>query len=200
MANDLLSQVIDFIINLVTSFYGPQIKAPEPKIKEMPPIQVYHVDIEVPIQPVAANEAVSPEIDWTNPTYLITPHFSVDDALTLHNWHRLANQKDGANFVSLTALCQKMEQVREALGCPIKVHCMYRSPAYNQEQKIKPNDAHSLSLACDFDCSPALTIQQAKDKLEPLLEKLSIRMERGTTNWLHIDMKMPGITGRYFTP
>jgi hypothetical protein len=88
------------------------------------------------------------------------------------------------------------------LGVPINVHCMYRSPAYNLEQGIlKPTgmDVHAMNMACDFDASPNLTIQQVKDILEPMLEQLGIRMERGTTTWCHIDLHPVG-NARYFNP
>ena len=143
------------------------------------------------------------DIDWTDPAAQVTDHFTVGDALTLHNWGRIATEEDGADFAKLLALCQKMEEVRAALGCPINVHCMFRSKKYNLEQGIlKPtgDDVHARSEACDFDCNGHLTIQQVKDKLEPKLEELGIRMEKGTTSWVHIDLRLPGPSGRYFTP
>lgn len=138
-------------------------------------------------------------IDWTNPKAKVSDHFTVNDCLILHNWNRLAKEDDGADFNALSSLCQVMEKVRVLLGCPINVHCMFRSQKYNQEQGIKPADVHSMNLACDFDCSPTLTIQQVKDILEPNLESLGIRMEKGTTSWVHIDTRAPGPSGRYFT-
>jgi hypothetical protein len=142
-------------------------------------------------------------IDWTNPSEQVTEHFTVGDALTLHSWNRLATEADGADFDKLTTLCQTLEQVRSALGSPMNVHCMFRSTAYNLEQNILPPtglDVHAMNLACDFDCSPNLTIQEVKDTLEPLLEQLNIRMEMGTTTWVHCDLHSVGPSGRYFTP
>lgn len=138
-------------------------------------------------------------IDWTNPEDQVTAHFKVRDCITLHNWNRLATEADGVDFDAMVALCEKMEQVRDLLGCAIKVHCMFRSQDYNKEQGIKPDDVHSKNIAADFDCSPALSIQEVKDKLEPELENLGIRMERGTTTWVHVDTRAPGPSGRYFT-
>lgn len=142
-------------------------------------------------------------MDWTNASEQVTDHFTVGDCLTLHSWGRLATMDDGADFVKLTALCQILEQVRSALGCPMNVHCIFRSTDYNIEQKILlPTglDVHAMNLACDFDCGSALSIQEVKDKLVPLLDSLNIRMERGTTTWVHIDMHSVGPSGRYFTP
>lgn len=140
-------------------------------------------------------------MDWTNPTEQVTEHFSVNDCLMLHNWKRLATEDDGLDLEKMTALCQVMEQVRAALGnIPINVHCMFRSTAYNLEQNILPptgKDVHSMSMACDFDCGSAMSIQQVKDTLEPQLEQLGIRMEFGTTTWVHIDTHPVG-NARYF--
>lgn len=142
-------------------------------------------------------------IDWTSGNSAVTDHFSVNDCLMLHEWNRLATETDGANFDKLTALCQVLEQVRSVLGCPMNVHCMFRSTAYNLAQNILPPtglDVHAMNLACDFDCGDALTIQEVKDTLEPQLDSLGIRMERGTTTWVHLDLHGVGPSGRYFTP
>jgi len=140
-------------------------------------------------------------MDWTNGSEQVTEHFTVNDCLMLHEWNRLATEADGANFDYLAALCQKLEEVRTALGCPMNVHCMFRSTAYNLEQHILPPtglDVHAMNLACDFDCGTALSIQAVKDTLEPLLDQLGIRMEFGTTTWVHVDLHSVGPSGRYF--
>lgn len=137
-------------------------------------------------------------MDWTNSTDQVTEHFTVSDALMLHSWNKLATEADGADFDLLTTLCQKMEEIRALLGCPINVHCMFRSQAYNQSQNIKPvADVHSMNLACDFDCNSTMTIQEVKDKLLPQLESLGIRMEQNTATWVHIDLH-PVVHARYF--
>jgi hypothetical protein len=141
------------------------------------------------------------DIDWTNPDCQVTDHFTVNDALCLHSWNRLATEDDGADLSKLQVLCQKLEEVRAALGCPMNVHCMFRSKEYNIEQGIllpTGNDVHAQSLACDFDCNSTMSIQDVKDKLEPMLEQLGIRMEFGTTTWVHVDLRAPGPSGRYF--
>lgn len=142
-------------------------------------------------------------IDWTNPTAQVTEHFTVNDCLMLHSWNRLATEADGANFDQLITLCNKLEEVRIILNCSMNVHCMFRSKEYNIEQSIllpTGADVHSMSLACDFDANNTMSIQDIKDKLEPLLEQLGIRMERGTSSWVHLDLHVPGPSGRYFTP
>lgn len=160
--------------------------------------------IEIPIDPPAPEENTpAPEIDWTNPECLVTPHFKVKDAIMLHAWNRLANDQDGLTDDGrdkLVALCNVMEQVRVYLGCPINVHCIFRSEKYNQEVvKAIPNDVHAQFLAIDFDCSPTMTIEETKEKMEQVLERFGMRMEKGTTTWVHLDLRAPGPSGRYFT-
>jgi hypothetical protein len=140
-------------------------------------------------------------VDWKNGSQYVTLHFTVKDCLFLHSWNRLGTTEDGVDFDSLIKLCQKLESIRELLGCPMNVHCMFRSEKYNIEQGIllpTGKDVHSMSIACDFDCLPSLTIQEVKDILEPKLSDLGIRMEFGTTTWVHVDLREPGPSGRYF--
>ena len=137
-------------------------------------------------------------IDWTDSNCQVSEHFTVGDALTLHSWNRLATVTDGADFQKLEALCQKMEQIRSILGCPINVHCMFRSIDYNKALGIIPNDdVHAQSEACDFDCGKTLSIDDIHTKLLPLLESLGIRMERNTPTWVHVDLH-PVVNSRYF--
>jgi len=140
-------------------------------------------------------------IDWTDAQCMVSDYFKVGEALILHNWNRLATEDDGVNFDQIEALCQKLDQVRELLGCPMNVHCMFRSQDYNTSQNINPAaDVHSMSIACDFDCNPNMSIDDIKNALEPQLASLGIRMEKGTTTWVHVDLRAPGPSGRYFTP
>lgn len=148
----------------------------------------------------SAPKKPSEKINWTNMDENVTENFTVRDCLMLHSYNRLATAQDGADFDKLVDLCNKMEEVRNILACSVNVHCMYRSEAYNQSQGIKPvRDVHSMNEACDFDCHETLTIQEVKDKLEPYLDQLNIRMERKTTTWIHIDLHSVGPSGRYFT-
>jgi Peptidase M15 len=141
------------------------------------------------------------DIDWTDGTVQITDHFTVADAITLHSWNRLANDTDGLTDegkTALVALCQKMEEVRTLLDCPINVHCMFRSQDYNaQVVKAIPNDVHAQFLACDFDCGEHHTIDEVHSILEPQLESLGIRMEQNTPTWVHVDLH-PVMNARYF--
>jgi hypothetical protein len=163
------------------------------------------VSLSVPLDPQPPAQPAPPVMDWVSPDSKVTEHFTVSDACMLHSWNRLANDMDGFTDdmkTKLIALCQKMEEVRTFLGCPINVHCMFRSAQYNIEQKIllpTGMDVHAMGLAVDFDCAPHMTIDQIKAKIEPQLESMGIRMEKGTTTWVHLDLHAPGPSGRYFT-
>lgn len=158
-------------------------------------------------EPDAPNMEFLPEtaINWEVPTCSITQHFLVGDAIALHSWDRLATEEDGLTDdgkAKLVVLCNKMEEIRKILGCGLNVHCMYRSPKYNQEVVKVPekyiHDVHSTFEACDFDANEKYTIDQVHAILEPLLEQLNIRMERNTPGWCHIDVHPVGHQ-RYFT-
>src|SRR5665213_3193060 len=107
------------------------------------------------------------DMDWNNPQEQVTEHFTDGDACMLHQWYRLANESDGldeAMQAALVTLCQAMEQVRAALGCPVNVHCMFRSPAYNALIGAPQHDVHSMGMACDFDCNSTMTIAEVQAK------------------------------------
>jgi hypothetical protein len=147
--------------------------------------------VTIPLDSTPAPTPAQPVIDWTSPDCKVTEHFTVADACMLHSWNRLAIETDGCNDAmkaKLIILCSKMEEIRTFLGCPINVHCMFRSQQYNQEVvKAIPNDVHAQGLACDFDSNGSMTIDEVHAKLEPVLEQLGIRMEKNTATWVHID-------------
>jgi len=168
------------------------------------------VSVEIPFdgppqtEPIESEKIAQPAgIDWTNPKDKVTEHFTVADCITLHAWARLATVEDGLTDevkANIIQLCQKIEQVRVALNCPIIVHCIFRSVQYNEQVlKSLPNDVHSMGMAIDFDCNENFTIQQIKDIVEPRLEEWGLRMEKGTTTWIHLDTHSVGPSGRYFT-
>lgn len=142
-------------------------------------------------------------INWSDPNQKISEHFTVKDCLMLHNWNRLATSADGADFQKLTILCEKMEQIRNILQCPINVHCAFRSVEYNNSQGIKPSaDVHSFSQAMDWDANSKYTTDQIKEILKPYLDSLEIRMENNGPNagWIHTDFHSVGPSGRFFNP
>jgi hypothetical protein len=143
-----------------------------------------------------------PGIDWTKASTMLSDHFSVGEMIALHSWNRLATEEDGLTDdvkANLLKLCEIMEKIRMILGCGINVHCGFRSVKYNQEVlKSIPHDVHAAGMAIDFDCNQTMTIEQAKEKIRPHLEELNIRLEGGTTTWIHLDFHAVGPSGREF--
>jgi len=143
-------------------------------------------------------------INWNDPKALVTPHFSVKEALWLNKWRRLANDLDGVNDViksNIVNLCEIMEQLRETVfKCPINTYSMFRSQEYNKDTlKLKVfKDVHSMGRAIDFSLLPFYSIEATKTLLRPLLEKYNLRLEAGTTTWIHLDTYKVGPSGREF--
>ena len=189
---DLLSTIVNFIGSLFNGSPEVQVSIPlDSPAHEIDPLAP-------PESPIQSSESTG--INWTDGECQVTEHFKVKDCLTLHSWGRLATEADGADFNKLVALCSKMEQIREILNAEINVHSMFRSVAYNQSEGIRPAaDVHSMSLAIDFDCNGSYSIEQVKEKIEPLLSQYGIRLEKGTVTWVHVDLHSVGPSGRYFT-
>lgn len=142
-------------------------------------------------------------IDWTDPKAKVSEHFSVHEAIYLPTWDRMATESDGLTQPvkdNLVNLCAVMEKVRELLGCPITVHCMYRPPEYSKLVGGHENDVHTMGMAVDFDCNPSMSTDDIKAKLLPELERMGLRMENNGSNsgWIHIDTHAV-IHNRYFS-
>jgi len=143
-------------------------------------------------------------IDWTDPKSLVTPHFSVKEAIWLNKWNRLATEADGLNDVvktNLVDLCQILEILRTDLfKYPINTHCMFRSENYNKDAlKLKVcKDVHSFGRAIDFNVLPFYSIEAAKILLRPVLDKYNLRLEKNTPTWIHLDTYKVGPSGREF--
>lgn len=142
-------------------------------------------------------------IDWLNRSCKITEYFTVEEAIWLPSWNRLATPLDGLDHVvkdSLCALFIKMDKVREYLGVPIIVHVAYRPKSYNEFVRGAKNSAHILGRAVDWSCS--IDCDAVREKLLPKLEGLGMRMEnKPKSNWVHLDT-MPVKEGgnRFFRP
>lgn len=141
-------------------------------------------------------------IDWTNSMNMISQYFSVREALWLPQWGRLATEADGLTDEiknALIDLSSKMDQIRDLLGYPMHVTSCYRPPSYSVLVGGSATDPHTKGMAMDFTPEPFASCDHVKAILEPQLEKYSLRMERGTINWVHLDM-MPVGHARYFNP
>lgn len=95
-----------------------------------------------------------------------------------------------------------MDIVREHFNLPIRVHCAFRPDAYNLLVNGVRMSPHLTGEAVDFD---VMGMDCNKAKIEilnaGLLEKLEMRMERNTGNWIHLDIRYvkPEIN-RFFIP
>ena len=117
MANDILSQIIDFISNLLNNkaLLQEQQTAPQPVI-------------------VAQSKPVEekPVIDWADPACRISNHFTVKEALYLPSWGVMHIPTESEK-IEIVNLAIKMDKIREFVNCPINVHCWIR-PILNNPQ------------------------------------------------------------------
>lgn len=94
-----------------------------------------------------------------------------------------------------------MERVRDLLGArPLSIISGYRPSQYNAFVKGSANSAHQEGKGCDFS-HPLMKADQVREVLLPYLDTLKIRMEDlPESSWIHIDIKDPGPSGRFFKP
>lgn len=143
------------------------------------------------------------DIDWTDGSVKVSSHFSVKECLWLPSWGRMANESDGLNDEiknNLIELCSKMDEVRNFLDAPIKVHCTFRPVAYNKQIGGALHSQHSVGCAMDFDVGG--DCDDIRAILEPMLEQWGMRMEKNIGgNWIHLDIgNIPPGGHRYFIP
>ena len=99
-----------------------------------------------------------------------------------------------------------LQQLRVAIGLPFVVHCMYRPPAYNKLVGGAEGSAHMAATgaaAIDFDLNGSMTCDQARQAIVQMgyLDQFGLRMEqRPGSDWVHIDNREPGQSGRFFVP
>ena len=150
------------------------------------------------------------EINWEDPTSMISTHFSVNDAIFLPSWKRLANESDGLtdevkeNLVNLMA---KMEVVRQFLGNrAIIVHCAFRPVEYNKLIGGALNSPHLTGRAIDYHVDGLAGTNgcdYVRGLLEPKLQEFQLRMEDISNmlsrNWIHNDNIVPH-PNYYFKP
>jgi len=127
-------------------------------------------------------------------------HFEWQEFLWLPQW-RVMVYPSSEIAANLVVVARKMEKIRELLGNkPITVTSGFRPKLYNKKIGGAEFSAHMKGLACDFQHSD-LKAMIVRERLYPHLEDLKIRMENlPSANWVHIDLKEPGFSGRYFMP
>lgn len=136
----------------------------------------------------------------------ISQYFTYREALWLPRWNRMANEQDGLNdqvLNNLKHLYKIMDLVRAFLNSPITVTICYRPKEYNKLIGGATSSAHmclnKMEAAVDF-VVKGMTAQQVRDKLKPKLEEFELRMEDIQGNWIHVDTREPGPSGRFFKP
>lgn len=135
----------------------------------------------------------------------ISKFFSYKEALYLPQWNRCATKKDGLtneHLVNLKQLFNKMDAVREYVAAPIIVHVAFRPKDYNALVGGAKQSSHMQGMAIDFHvenipCDDIRYLFQVDNKLE----EWGMRCEDAPgTNWIHLDIREPGPSGRWFKP
>lgn len=194
MANNLLSQILDIVIILLTG------KKPAPEAVSEQPASVNKTE-----PPVIEQE---PELDWSKDELKISKYFTVKEAIYLPTWKRLANKEDGLNDTikeNSLRLFKQMDVVREHFGKPIRAHVAYRPVEYNKAIGGAQHSAHSEGMAFDFDII-GMSCDDVRKELtkdnNKLLEEWKMRCEDmpGST-WVHLDIRELAPEGhRFFKP
>lgn len=120
--------------------------------------------------------------------------FKWSDALYLHRWHTYCEPNE-AQKENIIKVCEKLNLIWDLVG-PFHITSFLRPEAYNTFIGGAKNSCHLQGMACDF--FPEIGVDKAKNLLIPKLEEWNIRMERNTDIWVHIDLKFPGPSSRYF--
>lgn len=103
-------------------------------------------------------------------------------------------------YNNMLKLIKKMEIIRKFFGRPINVNSGVRPVVYNKLIGGSIGSAHIDGEALDFSIKD-LTADHVRLMLIAKLDELDIRMENlPGSKWIHIDLKPPGITGRFFIP
>lgn len=131
----------------------------------------------------------------------ITMNFKWKDALFQPQWnvYIFPTQEQADNIFKIA---MKLETIKKELSAKKIITLSWlRSKKYNELVRGSNRSAHLDGLAVDFIVDQQ-TAHETRIALIPLLEKINIRMEklRSDQNWVHIDLKNPGVTGRYFEP
>lgn len=97
-----------------------------------------------------------------------------------------------------------MERIRSIFGRQIFITSGLRPEAYNKKIKGAVNSAHIQGLACDFfvkDIEGIVGCEHVRERIKPHLDAWGFRMEnKPDADWVHIDLREPGKTGRFFLP
>lgn len=126
-------------------------------------------------------------------------NFEWHEALWLPTWQVAVFPTNDVKR-NIEDFAQIMEQIRGIFGQPITVHSWYRPPIYNREIGGAGRSAHMEGIAVDFSVY-GFSCDYVRSHLLPHLDGLNIRMEKKPgSDWVHVDSRDPGPSGRYFVP
>ena len=126
-------------------------------------------------------------------------HFKWGDVLYCPRWDVCPAPTD-EQIRNITRTISKLEIISQFFDLPIKITNAIRPKVYNGLISGAPESAHLSGQAIDF-VVVGMSCDDVRAFLESRLDGLGIRMEYNPgSDWVHIDTKMPGATGRYFRP
>jgi len=155
-------------------------------------------------------------INFSNPLEKISRYFTIKDATHLPKWNVL-HMPSKREMIELTKLFEKMDIIRDTVRLPILVHCsirptsvvcnnaQYNGKNYNEAiGSTATKSAHIFGQACDFHVvgfEDTKGCAEMRKKIQPILEKLGLRMENITGSWIHVDTYPVKAGGkRFFIP
>ena len=116
----------------------------------------------------------------------LSPHFTLEELTASETALRegLDNTPAPDAIANLRRLSQSLEQVRQLLGRPIRIHSAYRSVELNRRVGGSPGSAHLQGLAADFSVpglAPGAVAQQVLDS-GLAFDQLILELDR----WVHL--------------
>lgn len=131
--------------------------------------------------------------------------FKWREALWLPQWNRAANEEDGLNdeiLENIKVTAAWMDEIRKHFGKPIKIHCWLRPEKYNALVGGGKTSQHLLGKAVDFHVVGMSCDDVRKALIDAgMLDSMKLRMEDlPGSNWVHLDDRAPGPSGRFFKP
>lgn len=126
--------------------------------------------------------------DW-----MITENFSWEEAF------RNELRGDGVPFydvfLNISRAAERFQRARNHLGKPMVVHSWYRSVNHNKRVgSVATLSCHLQGTALDFHVD-GVSDEAVRQSL--LNSDISLRIEKDTTGWVHIDTGCPYIQGGY---
>lgn len=140
----------------------------------------------------------------------ISKYFTWKELLYLPTWKEY-HTPSTVEQNNLIKLAKVMDDIRDIIGKPIRVHVCIRPGKANIPGSVHngqdynaliggaKNSAHKSGLAIDWSV-PGEDCDDIRTLLLPILTQLGVRMEdKPNSNWVHIDL-LPPRPNRFFKP